>query len=69
MDTICLRRTKNDKKENGEPIVNLPTKTVIMRDVKFSEDERFCYDLMKQKAMEIVARCGFLCKLLFAVAR
>ena len=56
MDTICLRRTKNDKKENGEPIVQLPTKTVIMRDVKFTEDEKFCYDLIKEKATEIVAR-------------
>ena len=56
MDTICLRRTKNDKKENGDPIVELPTKTVIMRDVKLTEDESFCYNLMKQKATEIVAR-------------
>ena len=56
MDTICLRRTKNDKKDNGEPIVELPSKTIIMRDVEFTEDEQFCYDLMKQKATEIVER-------------
>ena len=56
MDTICLRRTKNDKKENGEPIVKLPSKTIIMRDVEFDEDEQFCYNLMKEKATEIVAR-------------
>jgi DNA repair protein RAD5 len=56
MDTICLRRTKKDKKENGEPIVDLPSKTIIMRDVEFTEDEKLCYDLMKAKATEIVER-------------
>ena len=56
MDTICLRRTKKDKKENGEPIVDLPSKTIIMRDVDFTEDEKLCYDLMKAKATEIVER-------------
>ena len=56
MDAICLRRTKNDKKPNGDPIVPLPKKTILIRDVFFSEDEKLCYDILKAEATEIVMR-------------
>jgi hypothetical protein len=56
MDTVCLRRTKGDKKMNGDPIVKLPCKTVIIRDVEFTEEEYFLYNIFKVKANEIVNR-------------
>ena len=56
MDAICLRRTKMDKKPNGEPIVTLPTKTITIRDVTFSDEEKFCYDIINAQAIEIVQR-------------
>ena len=56
MDAICLRRTKNDKKANGDPIVPLPTKTIIIRDVKFTEDEKLCYSILSKEATNIVER-------------
>ena len=56
MDAICLRRTKNDKKPNGDPIVPLPSKTVIIRDVKFTEEERLCYTILSKEATDIVER-------------
>jgi len=56
MDSICLRRTKNDKRENGEPIVKLPVKTIILREIQFSEEEQLCYDVMKHEASKVVER-------------
>jgi len=56
MDSICLRRTKNDKRENGEPIVKLPTKTILIREIQFTEDEQICYDAMKHEAAKVVER-------------
>jgi len=56
MDAICLRRTKNDKKPNGDPIVPLPTKTVVIREVTFTEDEKLCYTILQKEAMDIVLR-------------
>ena len=56
MDTICLRRTKADKKANGDPIVKLPKKTVVIREVTFTEDEAFCYSILENEARDIVLR-------------
>jgi len=56
MDTICLRRTKNDKKSNGEPMVILPKKNIILRDVNFNDEEKLCYAIIKKEATDIVAR-------------
>ena len=54
LETICLRRTKEDKTKTGEPIVRLPEKFVITRTVKFSGEERICYDNFHAKAKVIV---------------
>ena len=39
-----MRRTINTKDENGELIVELPKKTVIVDYIKFTEEERDFYD-------------------------
>lgn len=54
MDAICLRRTKSDRKANGEPIVHLPVKTVTIREVELTEEERLCYDILRSMAKEVV---------------
>ena len=56
IDSICLRRTKTDKKPDGSPIVDLPTKTFIMRDVEFTEDEAIIYRQTLKDAQAIVRR-------------
>jgi len=56
MDTICLRRTKTDKKSDGSPLVVLPRKTIVTREVEFTDDERLCYAIFQKYAQEIVAR-------------
>ena len=45
MDAICLRRTKKDKNKQGEPIVKLPKKVVLTREVVLDEEERLCYSV------------------------
>lgn len=54
LETICLRRTKEDKTKAGEPLVKLPDKCVITRKVKFSGEERICYDNFHAQAKAIV---------------
>jgi len=56
MDTICIRRTKTDRKPNGSPLVVLPGKTVLTRDVEMSDEERLCYAIFHKRAQEIVGR-------------
>ena len=56
MDTICLRRTKSDKKPDGSPLVVLPKKTVIIRDVEMTDEERLCYAIYHKYAQDIVSR-------------
>ena len=56
MDAIALRRNKTDKKPDGTPLVELPTKTVLVREVEMTEEERFCYDIFHERARDIVAR-------------
>jgi len=56
MDTICLRRTKTDKKPDGSPLVVLPGKTIVTREVELTEDERLCYAIFQKYAQEIVGR-------------
>lgn len=56
VDAICLRRTKNDKKANGDPIVPLPPKTIIIRDVNFTPEEKLCYTILNKEARNIVER-------------
>jgi len=56
MDAICLRRGKEDKKPDGTPLVDLPKKRVMIREVTFSEDEKLFYNAFLKKSTEIVTR-------------
>ena len=56
IDSVCLRRTKTDKKPDGSLLVELPKKTIIYREVDLGEDERKTYDCFLQKFREIVER-------------
>ena len=38
MDAICLRRTKGDKTASGQPLVALPSKRVLTREVVLDVD-------------------------------
>ena len=42
MDAIALRRNKTDKKPDGSPLVSLPSKTVLVKEVELTEEERIC---------------------------
>ena len=56
IDAVCLRRTKSDKRPDGSPIVSLPTKTVITREVEMMEEELVVYKHFLKNAQRIVAR-------------
>ena len=56
MDAIALRRNKTDKKPDGRPLVSLPSKTVLLRDVELTEEERICYGIFHEMARDIVAK-------------
>ena len=56
IDAVCLRRTKTDKRPDGSPIVTLPNKTIITREVELSEDERTVYDAFLNHYQMIVAK-------------
>ena len=55
IDAVCLRRTKTDKRPDGTPLVNLPSKTVITRAVDLDEVETVIYKLYQTQAQRIVA--------------
>lgn len=50
LSPIILRRTKNQKDENGEALVELPPKQVIIQKLKFTDKERLVYDFFKNRA-------------------
>ena len=56
IDAVCLRRTKTDKKPDGTPLVNLPTKTIITRTVELDEVESVIYKLYQAQAQRIVQK-------------
>ena len=56
LDSICLRRNKNERNSNGEALVNLPEKHMITREVELDEEERNCYNIYRAKAREIISR-------------
>jgi SWI/SNF-related matrix-associated actin-dependent regulator of chromatin subfamily A3 len=56
MDTICLRRTKTDRKPDGSLLVTLPNKKILTRKVAMSEEEKLCYGIYSKGAREIVDR-------------
>ena len=56
LEAICLRRSKTDKKPDGSLLVKLPKKTVLIRKVELSEEERLCYGIFHKQAADIVGR-------------
>ena len=54
IDAVCLRRTKTDKKPDGSPLVDLPTKTIITRAVEMDEEESVIYKVFQAQAQRIV---------------
>jgi len=56
MDAICLRRTKTDKKKDGSPLVELPSKTILTRHVVLNEEDRFCYAAYHKFAANLVSQ-------------
>jgi len=54
MDVICLRRTKMDKKPDGSMLVELPSKTVLTREVVLSPEDRMCYEYFHKFAADVV---------------
>ena len=54
IDTVCLRRTKSDKKQDGSPLVDLPSKTIITRAVEMEEEEAVIYKIFQAQAQRIV---------------
>ena len=43
VEAVCLRRTKQDKVD-GKPLVDLPNKKVVLRELEFTDEERAIYD-------------------------
>lgn len=50
LEPILLRRTKNMKQKNGHPLVELPSKEVIVEEIDFSEKELELYNTFKIRA-------------------
>jgi DNA repair protein RAD5 len=47
---LVLRRTKEMKLPNGQPVVPLPPKTIIIEKVTLTKQEREVYDLVQDRA-------------------
>ena len=54
VEAVCLRRTKHDTTQSGDPIVDLPHKSVFTHQVLMSGEERQRYDKVHSKAKDIV---------------
>lgn len=50
LEPIFLRRTKNMKQKNGQPLVELPEKEVVIEELEFSKREQLFYDFFKSRA-------------------
>ncbi|KAI1811492.1 DNA repair protein RAD5 [Poronia punctata] len=50
LEPLVMRRTKDMKTPNGEPLVVLPSKTVEIVEVELSQEERAVYDYIFAKA-------------------
>ena len=55
MDAVCLRRTKADRTSSG-PLVPLPPKQVLTRQVELSQAERRCYAHYHAQARAVISR-------------
>lgn len=51
LDPILLRRTKNQKDSNGDYLVILPPKEVVIEKLKFNKKEDAIYTWLKEKAV------------------
>lgn len=50
LEPIFLRRTKDMKQEDGSLLVELPPKQIIIKEIKFNEEEEKLYNWFKEKA-------------------
>ena len=55
IEAVCLRRTKSDE-VNGKRLVTLPSKTVTLKELDFSREEKIVYDAYHKQAAKIVER-------------
>lgn len=53
MGAICMRRTKHQR-INGKPIVDLPTKEVILKKLDMSAEERMIYNKMDAETKKVI---------------
>ncbi|VEU22419.1 DEKNAAC103580 [Brettanomyces naardenensis] len=51
LDPILLRRTKNQRDHNGNLLVELPPKEVVIERLKFNEKEEVIYNWLKARAV------------------
>ncbi|KAF3991732.1 hypothetical protein FT663_02605 [Candidozyma haemuli var. vulneris] len=52
LQPIFLRRTKNMKSKDGQPLISLPDKEVIVQELEFSKREQLYYDFFKTRAFQ-----------------
>ena len=55
IEAVSLRRTKTDQ-VNGRPLVSLPKKTVRLKKLEFSEEERQIYDVFLAKWQAVIVK-------------
>ncbi|KAH3668550.1 hypothetical protein OGAPHI_002304 [Ogataea philodendri] len=53
LDPILLRRTKHQKDKNGNLLVELPSKEIVIERLKFNEKEEALYNHMKSRAIHM----------------
>ena len=55
VDAMMLRRTKKDEID-GKPLVKLPKKTIILKELDFTSEERTIYDAYEGNAKKIIEK-------------
>lgn len=50
LEPILLRRTKNMKQKDGQPLVQLPSKEIVVEEIEFSDKELELYNTFKIRA-------------------
>ncbi|KAG7893871.1 hypothetical protein KL908_002148 [Ogataea polymorpha] len=54
LDPIILRRTKDQKDKDGNLLVSLPSREIIIERLKFNEKEEILYSHLKAKAINVL---------------
>ncbi|KAG7735816.1 hypothetical protein KL923_005332 [Ogataea haglerorum] len=54
LDPIILRRTKDQKDKDGNLLVSLPSREIIIERLKFNEKEEVLYNHLKAKAINVL---------------